>query len=46
MNPNRDLISFEQLKLSKKGQVLVNIGRGPVINEEALVDALKTGKLS
>ena len=38
----RNLISTTQLTLSKKGQVIINVGRGPIINEEALVTALKS----
>jgi phosphoglycerate dehydrogenase-like enzyme len=28
------------------GSVLVNIGRGPIVNQQALFDALKTGQLA
>ncbi len=41
----RHLISREQLALMKPGAIIVNTARGPVIDEQALVDALKAGKL-
>lgn len=39
------LINAAALEYSKKGQVLINIGRGPLIEEAALVAALHEGKL-
>lgn len=39
------LISAERLKLMKKTAVLVNVARGPIVDEKALVEALKTGQL-
>jgi glyoxylate/hydroxypyruvate reductase len=41
----RLLIGAEELALLPRGAVLVNIARGPVVDEEALVDALRTGHL-
>ncbi|HHF4334983.1 2-hydroxyacid dehydrogenase [Haemophilus influenzae] len=41
----KDLINAETLSKMKKGAFLINTGRGPLINEVALVDALKTGHL-
>ena len=38
-----DLIGADELASSKKGQVLINIGRGPIINEHALLAALRSG---
>jgi phosphoglycerate dehydrogenase-like enzyme len=35
------LIGSEQLRLAKNGAVLINVGRGPVIDESALIDALQ-----
>lgn len=37
------LINAERLKLMKKTAYLINTSRGPVIDEDALVDALKAG---
>jgi lactate dehydrogenase-like 2-hydroxyacid dehydrogenase len=37
------LINAERLTLMKKSAYLINTSRGPVIDENALVDALKTG---
>jgi len=42
----RNLISYDEFRLMKKRTVIVNIGRGSVINTEALVDALNTGKIT
>ncbi|HHF5445392.1 TPA: 2-hydroxyacid dehydrogenase [Haemophilus influenzae] len=41
----KDLINTETLSKMKKGAFLINTGRGPLIDELALVDALKTGHL-
>jgi glyoxylate reductase len=41
----RHLINRENLKLLKSTAILVNTSRGPVIDESALVDALKSNKL-
>ncbi|MCK9115624.1 2-hydroxyacid dehydrogenase [Haemophilus influenzae] len=41
----KDLINAETLSKMKKGAFLINTGRGPLIDELALVDALKTGHL-
>ncbi|KGM96576.1 2-hydroxyacid dehydrogenase [Clostridium novyi A str. 4552] len=35
-----NLISVEQLKIMKKSAILINVGRGKIINEKALSDAL------
>ena len=37
----RDLIGEEELRSMKKTAVLLNLGRGPIINEHALAHALK-----
>lgn len=41
----RDLIGRAELAKMKKDAVLVNVSRGPVVNELALVSALESGKL-
>ena len=41
----KNLINTETLSKMKKGAFLINTGRGPLIDELALVDALKTGHL-
>ena len=41
----KNLINVETLSKMKKGAFLINTGRGPLIDELALVDALKTGHL-
>jgi glyoxylate/hydroxypyruvate reductase A len=39
------LIGERQLRLLPRGAVLVNIGRGPIVDEEALIEALRDGHL-
>jgi len=39
------LISKEKLQLMKKNSVLINVARGPIVEEKALVEALKNGQL-
>jgi D-3-phosphoglycerate dehydrogenase len=41
----RHLLSAREFGLMKKGVFLVNTGRGPVIDEAALVEALSSGKV-
>ena len=41
----RGMIGKEQLEHAKKDCVLINVGRGPVIDENAMVEALKNGNL-
>lgn len=42
----RGLVSADALKQVKKGQaVVINVGRGPIIDEEALITCLKDGTL-
>ncbi|MDH5266086.1 MAG: 2-hydroxyacid dehydrogenase [Candidatus Bathyarchaeota archaeon] len=40
------LIGKKEIKAMKKGAVVINTSQGRVINEKALIDALKSGKIS
>jgi lactate dehydrogenase-like 2-hydroxyacid dehydrogenase len=42
----QDLIDAEAFAAMKEGARLINTARGPVVNEEALVEALRSGKVS
>lgn len=47
LNPaTRHLIDAAALKQCKPGSVLINTGRGALVHEDALVDALKNGPLA
>ena len=46
MESTRHLINAERLKLMKPTAYLVNTSRGPVIDEKALVEALKKGQIA
>jgi glyoxylate reductase len=46
MESTRHLINAETLGLMKESAYLVNSARGPIIDEAALVDALKAGKIA
>lgn len=39
------LISHKELKLMKQSAILVNVSRGPIVDEEALVIALESGRI-
>jgi gluconate 2-dehydrogenase len=41
----KHLISTRELSLMKKSAILVNIARGPIVDEPALVEALKNGTI-
>lgn len=41
----RHLIDAQAIARMKKGVVLINISRGPIVEEEALVEALRSGKV-
>jgi len=42
---SRGLIGAKQLGLMRQGAVLVNAARGPIVQTDALVDALNAGKI-
>src|SRR4029078_9762487 len=46
MPATRHLINAQSLALMKRGTVLINTSRGGLIHTEALIDALKDGRLS
>mmetsp|Transcript_14448 Transcript_14448/g.34835 ORF Transcript_14448/g.34835 Transcript_14448/m.34835 type:complete len:454 (-) Transcript_14448:500-1861(-) len=41
----RGMVDADAFRASKKNQVFINLGRGPVVDEEALVSSLKDGTL-
>lgn len=45
-NETRNLINKEMFDIIKEGAVLVNLSRADVINEDAVWDALESGKIS
>ena len=42
----RGLIGASELALMKRGACLINVARGPVVQEEALIEALQSGRLA
>ena len=42
---NRHMVDASVFEYAKKGLRLVNVARGPLVDEQALVDALRSGKL-
>ena len=42
----RHMIGSEELNLMKDGAYIINTARGPIVDEKALVDALRSGKLA
>jgi lactate dehydrogenase-like 2-hydroxyacid dehydrogenase len=46
LTPNtRHLIGREELQLMGPGSILINTARGPIVDESALVDALRAGEI-
>ena len=45
-NETRDFITANELQLMKPSAILINTARGPVVNEQALADALKSGVIA
>ena len=41
-----NMLSHEQLAYCKYGQLMINVGRGSVVNEQAVADALEHGRLA
>lgn len=41
----RHIISYKELCLMKNTSIIINTGRGPLIEEKALIEALKQGKI-
>lgn len=41
----RELVNAERLRLMKPSAILINTGRGPLVNEQDLADALNNGTL-
>jgi phosphoglycerate dehydrogenase-like enzyme len=42
----KKMIGARELALLKKGAYLVNVGRGSIVDEAAMIDALRSGQLS
>jgi glyoxylate reductase len=42
----RHLIAAEQLRMMKRSAFLINASRGPVVDEQALVEALRAGTIA
>ncbi len=42
----RGIIGERELKVMKREAILVNVGRGPIVQENALISALKEGWIS
>ncbi len=45
-NVNENLISASVLRSMKKGSVLINVARGLLVDEDALMDLLETGQIA
>ena len=43
---SRNTLRADDLAKMKAGAILVNISRGPIVNEEALIEALRSGRLA
>jgi D-3-phosphoglycerate dehydrogenase len=46
MEKTRDLVNDEFIARMKRGALLVNYARGPIVNQQAVLDALDSGQLS
>jgi lactate dehydrogenase-like 2-hydroxyacid dehydrogenase len=42
----RGLIGEKEFRLMKKNAILINVGRGGIVNEEALIDALNSDRIA
>ncbi len=42
----RHLVGVPQLALMKRGAYLINVARGPIVDEVALIDALRSGRIA
>ncbi|MCS6821933.1 MAG: phosphoglycerate dehydrogenase [Microscillaceae bacterium] len=43
---NDNMISYAEFEIMKKGVIFLNLSRGSVVNTEALVQAIRTGKVA
>jgi phosphoglycerate dehydrogenase-like enzyme len=41
----RGMVGEKALGMAKKGSVLINLGRGPIVDEKAMIKALESGRL-
>eukprot|EP00547_Thalassionema_nitzschioides_P003308 CAMPEP_0194220072 /NCGR_PEP_ID=MMETSP0156-20130528/27391_1 /TAXON_ID=33649 /ORGANISM="Thalassionema nitzschioides, Strain L26-B" /LENGTH=355 /DNA_ID=CAMNT_0038949947 /DNA_START=75 /DNA_END=1142 /DNA_ORIENTATION=- len=41
----KGMITKEQFDIAKEDACFINVGRGPIVDEDAMIEALKTGKL-
>ncbi|AJD91929.1 2-ketogluconate reductase [Jeotgalibacillus malaysiensis] len=42
----RGMIGAEQFKIMKESAIFINVGRGPVVDEKALIEALENGEIA
>lgn len=45
LETTRGIVGVKELAAMRDGAVIVNVGRGPIIDEQALYDALKSGRI-